>query len=74
MYYSFKNFETSQQMLANQIVRTGNKYDYIYGVLCEEMFPGIGLSYKLNIPVLPIYWSFHDFKNRYMYPDTQKIF
>ncbi|MFM7084572.1 MAG: phosphoribosyltransferase [Hyphomicrobium sp.] len=73
MYYSYENFDAGIQMLADQVIHSGKKYDYLCGVLRGGMIPAIVLSYKLNIPVLPIHWSLRDFKQQYLSPDARKI-
>ena len=60
MYYSFENFKEDVDSLVNQIINSGEFYDYIVGVVRGGAIPAVYLSHRLGIPMRTVSWStFH---------------
>lgn len=55
--YKFQDFEMGVQELARKIRNGGHHFDYIVGLSRGGLIPATWLSYKLDIPLVPIQWS-----------------
>ena len=55
--YTFQNYKDGINILYQQIINAGFKYDYIVGLSRGGLIPGVALSHKLDIPFIPVKWS-----------------
>lgn len=55
--YTFDNYQDGINILYQQIVNSGIKYDYIVGLSRGGLVPAVALSHKLSVPLIPVVWS-----------------
>lgn len=58
--YSYSDFRTGIDDIANQIEASDFRPDYIVGVVRGGSVPAVYLSHKLKIPVVMVAWSTRD--------------
>ena len=57
MIYTYELFQEGIEYIYSQITYTAKKYDYIIGIARGGLIPATVLSYKLDVPMIPIEWS-----------------
>lgn len=62
--YSYETFAKDIKTLAGKIKRSGIEFDHIVALSRGGLIPGVVLSHKLNVRMVPISWSLRDFEDR----------
>lgn len=74
MYISHKFFIDAINNIAEDIVDSGIKYDYICGIVRGGLIPATALSYKLKIPMITINFSTRDADKQDISDETFSLF
>ena len=62
--YTNKQFEYDINILVNKIKASGIGFEYIVALSRGGLIPGVVLSHKLGLRLVPISWSTRDHKDR----------
>lgn len=59
MFYRYKDFVAGIEQISEEISISGKFYHYIIGICRGGLIPATTLSYRLNIPLIPITINTH---------------
>lgn len=62
--YTKKQFDTDIDVLVKKIKKSKIEFKYIVALSRGGLIPGVVLSHKLSLRLVPLSWSTRDFENR----------